>query len=263
MDEYVNSMLAELGRPTDDVVCPTDPDDPTMEGTDEEPEPKRRDLVAFCVRNAMKVLQEQDPSVQARDGQSEQPEYKDAVNVDLSVRGRSCKPGWAVRPKLGTRRGKAKNVPVYLKRIGEKFAAEGMDKQHPSWYLTALVSEFPNRYDHPTEQEVRNIIIRCIAYKRKVEAYNATLPPEAIVPDYATYLVEGKSQLPTARSGGGGGPRSQMPADQEDFIQANSGLTAAECYALALQQDFTGAIDEKRFKRRVTNVRAALKRMGR
>jgi hypothetical protein len=85
--------------------------------------PRRRDLTAFCVRNAAELAQsEEQNGFNLRDGRHEQTEYADAKHTDMSAR--LDKPGWARRPKQGKGRGEG-TVKFYLASIAKLFAAEG------------------------------------------------------------------------------------------------------------------------------------------
>jgi hypothetical protein len=250
-------------------------------------EQPRRDLVAFCVRHAADLAhsEEQQEGFYLRDGRLEQTEYEDARNADM--RERLDAPGWAQRPKQGKGRGEG-TVKPYLPQIAKIFAAEGKDKQHPSWILERIKMEvdLKDRLDHPTEQEVRNTIGRCIGYRTRCAKANKE-------PDYHRFLVHGDVVSATAIAaaalvaGGGNtgpviaganpglatavgnvttgaaGPRSQLAEVLELFIQAHSGMTATTCLQAAmLDGGCRGLLADNeglsaKFRKRVTNVRAA------
>ena len=224
--------------------------------------PKRRDLAACAVRLTERMLGDTGvASLDHRDGRVDQPEYLQARGVDLDKDGRLLKPGWAERPKKGTTLG-VSDMSRYLEPIAEMFAGEGRDKQHPSWFLSQLKqdAQTKHRVDHPTEAEVRKVVGWCIAYKAKCKKFNDTRDEdtEEIVPDYVAFLVDNVSQVGNAS----GGPSSQLPPDQEAFIQQHAAkLTPKPCLLRAMQE-LEGAAEslsseaaKKTFMKRVSNVR--------
>ena len=56
-----------------------------------------------------------------------------------------------------------------------------------------------DRLDHPTEQEVRNTINRCINYRSRCATAEG-----GKVPDYAKYLLYGDAVNQAGSTGGGG-----------------------------------------------------------
>jgi hypothetical protein len=247
----------------------------------------RRDLVAFCVRSAAELAhsEEQQHGFYLRDGRIEQTEYKDARNTDMCER--LDAPGWAQRPKQGKGRGEG-TVKPYLPQIAKIFAAEGKDKQHPSWILERIKMEvdLKDRLDHPTEQEIRNTISRCIGYRTRCAKANKE-------PDYHRFLVHGDVVSATAIAfaamaadggnpdpviaganpglatavgnvtTGGGGPKAQLHEVLELFIQTHADLKPAICLREAMLDDecrgvlADNEVLKAKFGKRVTNVRAA------
>lgn len=209
----------------------------------------RRDLIAFSIRHAFGVLQEHYSDCVVRNGEAEMEEYSLARTYDMA--GRFLKPGWARRPKQGSGRGQGTgNHPVYLTLIAEIFSKEGKDKQHASWILDAVISKdhIARRLDHPTEQEVRNILIRLVKHKNKVK--NNPEPP-----DYVGFLLAPSK----------GSSQAFFPCELEEFIRNNAGMKPKELLELALKNDqFKALLPEKetmdKFKTRVSNVKKYLKK---
>jgi len=124
-----------------------------------------------------------------------------------------------------------------------------------------------DRLDHPTEQEVRNTINRCINYRSRCATVEG-----GKIPDYTKYLLHGDvvnqtggdgGAGATGATGGDGGPKSQLDSVLETFIQCHApNMKPAECLLAAQGDDACGALladdDDlaKKFKKRVSNVRA-------
>ena len=133
---------------------------------------------------------------------------------------------------------------------------DGKNKQHPAWLLDTIQRDPRNynRLDHPTEQEVRNVLSRLISYRKRCMR-------EKQEPDYEKFLLEGDPI-------GGGGPKPNLDPVLEAFIQANVGLTAKPCFEKALEDDECKQLLEEgdqearntlkqRFLTRVGNIRCA------
>lgn len=118
----------------------------------------------------------------------------------------------------------------------------------PGSWTQSFPRTISRRLDHPTEQEVRNILIRLVKHKNKVK--NNPEPP-----DYVGFL------LAPSR----GSSQAFFPCDLEEFIRNSADMKPKEILELALKNDqFKALLSEKetidKFKKRVSDVKSYLKK---
>lgn len=112
-----------------------------------------RSLTAYALRNLESLLENVNLDIGIRDGRDSAPEYVMAQDFQMTP----YEPGWAVRPPHGKMYGKS-YIDGYRPDIRSLFdlgVANSDEKMHASWMLERLKEVYPNRFDLPSEQDIR------------------------------------------------------------------------------------------------------------
>jgi len=128
----------------------------------------RKDVVAFCVRRAMFLIDSGEFKI--RNGKDTMEEYKQAESIRLLPHERR-RPGWAIRPKQGKTYG-TMFIKEYKADIEAYFSEGEKDstkKSSPDIMIERLKEKYAGRYSLPGYNEVRQLISKIIKKRKEDE----------------------------------------------------------------------------------------------